>query len=58
MDGALTLPWGGVPGMSIQEKSPGQTQDMLERFSLSAGLEVPRDPPEMLAEVQYMYQIK
>lgn len=25
--------WGGVPGMSIWEETPGQTQDMLELLS-------------------------
>ena len=31
-------PWGGVLGMSIGEETPGQTEGMLERLYLSAGL--------------------
>lgn len=36
--------WGGVPGMSYQEESTGQTQGTLEGLRLSDGLGAPWDP--------------
>lgn len=43
------LPWGGAPGMSIWNRSPGQIQDTLERLYLSARLGTAKDPPSAAA---------
>ena len=34
-DASWTSPRGGMSGMSIQEETPGQTEDVLERLYLS-----------------------
>ncbi|KAK3507783.1 hypothetical protein QTP70_000374 [Hemibagrus guttatus] len=43
-DASGTSPWGGVPGMPHRKEAPGQTQEMLERLCLLAGLGTPRGP--------------
>lgn len=44
-DASCTPPWGGAPGMSVWDRTPGQTQDTLERSYLSASPGTPQDPP-------------
>ncbi|KAF7647830.1 hypothetical protein LDENG_00165850 [Lucifuga dentata] len=38
-------PFGGFPGMSNWEETPGQTQNMLKGLHIPSGLGMPRNPP-------------
>ncbi len=44
-DVSWTFTWGGIPGLSHREETPGKTQDMLERLCLSACLATPWGSP-------------
>ena len=52
-DAFWTSPWEGVSGVPIQEETPGQTKDVLERFisHLAWNMKHLVVPPEELVEV-------